>query len=273
MHWKSFHHPDWNLPAVKRRIREEWIDLMKDVGDLLAVRGRFLDWHHSYSSQTAYRSAMTRLRKAGLAVHADPTGNLPHLRLTKAAIDSLPIYHAPEPLWETPWNGIWYMLIFDVPETERHYRDTLRGFLKRLRMGCLQKSVWITPRDIRPEYSDLQKAADIGAISYLLESRAVLHEDTIEIVENAWDFSHLHELQMQYLNVFQDNLRRLCSLDQNRESVLQLLYLEAEAYIQCMRRDPLLPHKLLPVTYLGRKVYELHGKLRKQIAQSLCDCI
>ena len=188
MNWEKFHHHDWSLPVVKRRISEEWIDFMSDVGDLLASNGRSLDWNSSYPSQAAYRSAMSRLRKKGLLARADRTGKLPHLHLTEAGKNHLPAYHRPDKLWNTRWDGIWYVIIFDVPEKERQYRDTLRRFLKQLHMGCLQKSVWVTPHDIRPEYDDLEQAANVQAISYLLESRTVLHRETSDIVENSWNF-------------------------------------------------------------------------------------
>lgn len=178
MQWESFHHPDWSLPVVRRRAAEEWLDLLSDVGELLATGGRSLIWKSSYPNRTAYNNAMYRLRGAGLAVNAQSAGKLPVLKLTEEGRKCLPLYYRPESQWNSKWNGIWYMLVFDVPEKERRYRDSLRRFLKRLRMGCLQKSVWITPRDIRPEYNDLEKVANVYSVSYLLESRTVLHRET-----------------------------------------------------------------------------------------------
>ncbi|VGO21506.1 PaaX family transcriptional regulator C-terminal domain-containing protein [Pontiella sulfatireligans] len=270
MDWKSFHHPDWSLPVVKRRLSEEWIDYMSDVGKMLATNGRSLMWDSTYPSQTAYKMAMSRLRKAGLMAYHKNDGKLPLLKLTPQGRQSLPIYFQPDQLWDTKWNGIWYMLIFDVPEKERHYRDTLRGFLKRLRMGCLQKSVWITPRDIRPEYDDLERVANVHAIAYLLESRTVLHRETAEIVDNAWKFDRLQELHERYLSVFEKNLQFLAEVDHDEEALMNLLYQEAEAYIQCMRPDPLLPSALLPKQYLGKKVFKLHQQMRNAIAHALC---
>lgn len=269
MNWKAFHHPDWSLPVVKRRLSEEWIDLMSDVGATLATSGRSLLWNKTYPSQTAFYAAMSRLRKAGLAVRADETGKLPHLRLTPLGHDRLPVYHRPEVLWDSRWNGIWYVLIFDVPEKERGYRDTLRRYLKQLRMGCLQKSVWVTPRDIRPDYDDLETAAHVHAVSYLLESRTVLHRETSEIVENSWDFQKLQTLHERYLLVYQQNLEHLHTETFTEESIIELLYAEAEAFIQCMHSDPLLPNELLPQGYLGKNVYKLHKEIRATIADHL----
>ena len=152
---------------------------------------------------------------------------------------------------------------------ERHYRDTLRGFLKQLRMGCLQRSVWVTPRDIRPAYDDLEQAANVYAISYLLETRTVLHRETSEIVESAWNFDHLQELHERYLLVFGENLHLLDELNYDEDALMTLLYAEAEAYIQCMRTDPLLPDDLLPQGYQGKNVFKLHQRIRKIIARSL----
>ncbi|MEA2068103.1 MAG: PaaX family transcriptional regulator C-terminal domain-containing protein [Verrucomicrobiota bacterium] len=245
------------------------MDLLYDVGEMLATNGRSLAWNKSYPNLRAYHNAMSRLRKSGLVARADTAGKLPHLRLTEQAKGRLPIYYHPEKLWNTKWNGIWYMLIFDVPEKERHYRDTLRGFLKHLRMGCLQKSVWVTPRDIRLEYDDLEQAANVHAISYLLESRTVLHRETTEIVENSWNFDHLQELHERYLSVFGKNLQLLDELDHDEEALMNLLYAESEAYIQCMRPDPLLPGELLPAGYLGKRVCKLHRKIRSATARHL----
>ncbi len=269
INWKEFHHPDWSLPVVKRRLSEEWIDLLNDVGEILATNGRSLIWNNTYPNETAFRSAMSRLRKSGVLIERQRDGSLPSLQLTEQGRSKLPAYHHPEKLWNTKWNGIWYVLIFDVPEKERAYRDTLRRILKRLRMGCLQKSVWVTPRDIRPEYDDLEQAANIHAVSYLLESRTVLHRETAEIVDASWDFDGLQRLHERYLTVFNENLKLMKNTSPGEASLLNLLYSEAEAYVQCMRTDPLLPNALLPKEYLGKQVYKLHQQFRKSIATAL----
>lgn len=268
MNWMSFHHPDLSLPVIRRRAAEEWLDLLCGVGEILASQGRSVPWNNTYPNQTAYYNAMSRLRKKGLVAQHDSTGGLPFLVLTDAAKQQRAAYHRPDKLWNTRWNGIWYMLIFDVPESERHYRDTLRKFLKQLRMGWLQKSVWITPRDIRPEYDDLEKSACVNAVAYLFESRTVLHRDQQELVYNTWDFERLHVLQRRYLEIFTQNLD-LIPRAQGEDELLKLLYQESEAYIHSMRFDPLLPKELHPENYLGLDVWKLHNTLIKAVGRVL----
>lgn len=43
------------------------------------------------------------------------------------------------------WDGKWRLMIWDVPETSRKARNTIRGFVKQLGFYQLQKSVFITP--------------------------------------------------------------------------------------------------------------------------------
>lgn len=243
---------------------------MKDIGDLIRTQGKSADWDYSFPSQTAYRMAMSRLRKSGLAVSIpDSRTGLPVLSLTDEAFSRLPDYYWPETFWNSKWNGIWYTLIFDVPESERKYRDTLRTFLKNQRMGCLQKSVWVTAQDIRPMYDDLKKTANVHAIAYLLESKTVLHRDTKDIVTSAWNFDRLELLHERYLTVYTENLALLNLLQPDRKSLYQLLRAESEAYIHCMQSDPLLPKELHPENYQGRNVFKLHQRLRTRIGEAL----
>lgn len=46
------------------------------------------------------------------------------------------------------WDGQWRMIIFDIPEKKRKYRDYLRQILKTLGFKELQKSIWVTPHPI-----------------------------------------------------------------------------------------------------------------------------
>ncbi|MBU1180211.1 hypothetical protein KJ885_04670 [Patescibacteria group bacterium] len=49
---------------------------------------------------------------------------------------------------KSKWDKRWRILIFDVEEDRKKYRDFLRRKLKELNFYQLQKSVWITPHPI-----------------------------------------------------------------------------------------------------------------------------
>ncbi len=49
------------------------------------------------------------------------------------------------------WDGLWRLLIFDIAQIKKIYREALRGKLKELGFYQLQKSVWVHPFDCRAE--------------------------------------------------------------------------------------------------------------------------
>lgn len=50
-----------------------------------------------------------------------------------------------------PWDGLWRVVIYDVPEKESRLRDRLRYELRRLGYRFMQKSVWLTPWAVEEE--------------------------------------------------------------------------------------------------------------------------
>lgn len=49
------------------------------------------------------------------------------------------------------WDGKWRVVIFDIAQLKKIYREAFRGKLKELGFRPLQKSVWIHPFDCRDE--------------------------------------------------------------------------------------------------------------------------
>ena len=62
-----------------------------------------------------------------------------------AHLDAKLVLHKPK---KKKWDGQWRMIVFDIPEKKRKYRDYLRQMLKTLGFKELQKSTWVTPYSI-----------------------------------------------------------------------------------------------------------------------------
>ncbi len=224
-----------------------------------------------YPNQAAYLNATSRLRKKGLIVKRSEGAKPPQLFLSEEGRSELPDYFSPEKLWGRKWNGIWYMMVYDVPEVDRKYRNVLRQFLKRMRMGCLQQSVWVTPLDIRPAFDDLATAANVNAFAYLFEARTVLGLPSCQVVEDAWDFDRLNILQEHYCLVMEKNIASLKNQDCDAEDLVGLMRISMEAYHAAFVEDPLLPMSLLPRNYLGKQVLSLHRSVFIQIEEHLIN--
>ncbi|MBI2062776.1 MAG: hypothetical protein HYT61_00855 [Candidatus Yanofskybacteria bacterium] len=102
----------------------------------------------NHKNKQDFYLAIHRLNKRGLIKKIDGT-----FRLTRrgekeaffAHLDAQALLYKPKKL---KWDGYWRMIIFDVPEKKRKYRDYLRQMLKTLGFKELQKSTWVTPYPI-----------------------------------------------------------------------------------------------------------------------------
>lgn len=269
MDWPLFHHPDFCATVVRRRAAVEVLLLLEGLAALVLSRGRSLIWQWQDSQYVSYQCAMNRLRKAGLIIYSRGGGRAPVMRLEPKGEERLPDELRPERFWNQRWNGIWYVLAYDVPETEKSYREQLRRFLRRNRMGGLQGSVWISPRDIRPVFSDLAEAIGLGAYAQLLEARTVLGQDPLILVDRAWNMDRLDEAQAWYIDQAAVAAERIASGALSRQEVLNLANASVSAYLSVMEKDPLLPRDLLPAHYRGPDTLAALRSLQQTLAESL----
>lgn len=269
MQWKSFHHPDISLPVIRRRVSDELITLLAGTSELLLSRGLSTIYGNCYPNRHAYHASVSRLRNRGLVATEKSDGSLPSLKLTPEAKAQLPSYYAPQKFWNKKWSSRWYILMFDVPEKDRSYRDNLRAFLKLRHFGCLQKSVWVTPRDVRADYDDLNKAASVDSVAFLFEAQTVLGFGHQSVVREAWDFYRINQLQQFYIQAAEENINRLDEVSDPEPEILQLLRMDNEAYAQVMSIDPLLPKELHPAEYEGMRVADLHRELCRRAIEKL----
>ena len=273
MEW--FHSRGFSLPVFRRRAGEALLDALMFWGPIAIHPARSiyqgLRGGMRPASDAAFRGAVRRLKANGLLVSRTGGGRTPSLVLSARARNTRPVELTPESRWKAKWTGRWYLLAYDVPESERRYRSALRGFLRAQRMGYLQNSVWISAFDIRPEFDDLCKAAALGDFAYLFEARSVLGLSPQVVARASWDFDRLHKLQHWYVTQADALIRRI------RQESLPVDALEAAVrednacYLSVMREDPLLPAALYPPDYQGPAAIELHRRLQRALAVRCID--
>ena len=54
------------------------------------------------------------------------------------------------------WDGLWRLVIFDIPQLKSVQRNVFRGKLRELGFMPLQKSIWICPYDCKDEIALLR---------------------------------------------------------------------------------------------------------------------
>jgi DNA-binding PadR family transcriptional regulator len=71
------------------------------------------------------------------------------------------------------WDGKYRLVIFDISQLKRIYRDALRGKLRELGFIKIQKSVWLCPFDCRDEIALLREFFGLSE----KEMRLIIAED------------------------------------------------------------------------------------------------
>ncbi len=245
--------PDRSLTVIRRRLTAELLDLTCVAASFLASGGRSSLRPMFGPCNTSMDLAARRLAKAGLIAYRRPYGQSPILTVTPKGHTRSSELLWPERFWNRHWAGHWYVLMYDVPEKERGYRCALERFFHSERMGCLQKSVWLSARDIRPLFDDLDQAAAIRDYAILLAAHPVLGQSPKQLAAQAWDFDGLAERQAAYLDTCAKRTEK-ANQPLQLSSALDAARGELFEYLALMQSDPLLPAELLPVNYAGPRV-------------------
>jgi phenylacetic acid degradation operon negative regulatory protein len=83
-------------------------------------------------------------------------------------------------LGKLKWDGLWRILIFDIPERQRHKRDSLRNTLLSLGLKQLQESVWITPFPLPDEFNDFLTDLRVRPYLYSITGSEINREDELK---------------------------------------------------------------------------------------------
>jgi phenylacetic acid degradation operon negative regulatory protein len=177
--------------------------------------------------------------------------------------------HVPDPSahWKRGWDGLWRVVTFDLPETQRKDRVQLWKALRAHRLGLLQRSVWIWPDELEPVLNDIVRVEGIPECFCGFEARRLFLCSHQEIVATAWDWEEIGRRQDGYLKSVSatgrvlDKIRDLPRLAAEARS-------ERQAFEYAMEFDPLLPRELWPKGYVGSKVWEEHTRFRQRLRQA-----
>lgn len=107
-------------------------------------------------------AAIGRLRKKGYVEKSIDEDKV-ILRLTEAGREWL-FFNKSDDLIK--WDGIWRLVIFDIPEKHARVRDILRRRLKEWGFNIWQKSVWASKKPLTDHLRKLVK--DLGIEDWVL---------------------------------------------------------------------------------------------------------
>ena len=149
-------------------------------------------------SDSAARAALSRLTRNGLLV-TSKTGRRTFSRLSSRAAAILDdgarrIFSFGAA--SQPWDGMWSLVAFSIPEDNRAARDALRKQLRWRGFAPLYDGLWVSPRDHAAEVIGYLKDLDITTGTAF---RATSVPADGEIPAQAWDLDGLRSRYERFI--------------------------------------------------------------------------
>ena len=118
-------HPSRNSLSVYRALRD--FDVLQAASDnqLRTISKYIVDKKYILIERAANGTSTIAVSEAGKTI------------LHRAALMSL------RPKAQKKWDGMWRLILFDIPNLKNHQRNAFRGTLAELGFLPLQKSVWV----------------------------------------------------------------------------------------------------------------------------------
>lgn len=113
----------------------------------LQLLGKIPGNKHRFKNQST--NILTRLAREGYIVFEEKNGKR-YARITAAGVRALAVRGnvlGQQVQKRRRWDKRWRVVIFDIPESRRKIRNTLRTMMQRFGFYRLQDSVWIYPYD------------------------------------------------------------------------------------------------------------------------------
>lgn len=160
-----------------------------------------------------------------------------------------------------PWDGVWHLAAFAVPESERTARDALRETLVHLGGAPLQGGLYVCANAWEPYVEEAAGRLGAHRTLTLLTTKDLRRGDTRDPAELAgllWPLEEIADRYHRLARLAGPRLDRLSGPGELSPSALLTLAVELAAELsRAMDPDPLLPPQLLPQPWPGTGAREL----------------
>jgi phenylacetic acid degradation operon negative regulatory protein len=231
------------------------------VGSLIKIAAEF------GLSQQAVRSALSRMSQKGW-LKTRRVGNRPYYAPTARTRRLLE--EGERRIFgrrSVPWDGLWRLLVYSIPERKREVRTELRKQLAWLGYGPLSSGSWLCPHDVRP---DLEAVIQRLGLESFVETFEATHDGNStgrELAARCWDLEGINRRYEAFLARYRptfEAFRRRWDVADNECFVQRFLLIHE--YRKFFFIDPELPAELLPDPWYGSESRELFQEFHAGLA-------
>ena len=152
-------------------------------------------------SDSAARAALSRLTRNGLLVTLR-SGRRTFVQLSSRAADVLD--DGARRIFSfgasgTPWDGMWSLVAFSIPEHNRAARDDLRKALRWLGFAPLYDGLWVAPRDHADQVMARLKELGISTATAFRATAVPGGGAASDIPARAWDLAGLQRRYEEFI--------------------------------------------------------------------------
>lgn len=170
------------MKVIKNDIAEKILSLLTVAGmlsiaivapNIIGVFGKGIYCKYKFDRKKYKRSFYYLKRKKYITMLKDEDYDI--LKLTKAGEVHAFRYFVDNLSIKKPkiWDGLWWIVIFDIPDIARLGRDALRDKLKDLGFYKLQESVFVYPYDCQKEIELLKEVYQIKLYVKVIVAKSI----------------------------------------------------------------------------------------------------
>ena len=108
------------------------------------------------------RSVKNLVESGCIEIHKSDNQN--YLKITskgKTKLNSIRL-EGQDALVSRVWDGLWRIIILDIPEERKNEREALRYLLKKADFTCIKNTVWISPYPYEHLFTNIKKDLGLG---------------------------------------------------------------------------------------------------------------
>jgi phenylacetic acid degradation operon negative regulatory protein len=167
-----------------------------------------------------------------------------------------------------PWDGVWCVLNYSIPEAKRAERDRIRKQLAWLGFGAIGGGAYVSPRDAGTAVLSLLEERKLQAYARVFSAKLSGPGSDADLVAQCWDLKSIARRYEAFIEHYAPLHKRDTALAAGRGLADVDAFVTRFALTHDFRRfpfvDPDLPESLLPPKWAGtraRKLFEEHHAL------------
>lgn len=147
--------------------------------------------------------------------------------------------------FEKKWDGVWRLVIYDIPETKKTEREYLRATLRALGFGKIQDSCLASPYDYSYFLYELCKKRGITNSVCLYEGKFFAGKNIDVLIKEAWNLDKIKENYHNIINAIDALSGKINAQSPTLKDFYEEYMDIYDLFKNTVAQDPFLPEQFL----------------------------